>query len=143
MSPIAAIAPSLHPASPPLRLGKLCVALQGGSPAELMERAHSALKDSRFLEFRLDSLPKPAAILPKLKDFLADHREVTAIATCRRKPNGGNFDGALTTELDILAKAAQSGCQIIDLEVESAEEAKPAQLARLRAAGAALMISFH
>ena len=78
-----------------------------------------------------------------MKDFLADHREVTAIATCRRKRNGGNFDGALTTELDMLAKAAQSGCQIVDLEVESAEEAKPAQLARLRAAGAALLISFH
>ena len=144
MPQIAAIAPQLHHhATPPLRVGKLCIAIQATSPAELMERAEAALNDSRFLEFRLDSLPKPAAILPKLKDFLAGHRDVTAIATCRRKENGGNFDGALITELDILAKAAQAGCQIVDLEVESAEEAKPAQLARLRAAGAALLISFH
>ena len=136
MPQIATIAPPLHPASPPLRVGKLCVALQGTSPAELMERAEAALHDSKFLEFRLDSLPKPAAMLPKLKDFLAEHRDVTAIATCRRKEHGGNFEGALAAELDILAKAAQAGCQIVDLEVESAEEAKPAQLARLRAAGA-------
>ena len=50
-----------------------------------MERAEAALQDSKFLEFRLDSLPKPAAALPKVKEFLAAHRDVTAIATCRRK----------------------------------------------------------
>lgn len=139
----ATIAPPLPPASAPLRLGKLCIAIQAGSATELIERAEAALKDSRFLEFRLDSLPKPAAALPKLKDFLRDHRDTAVIATCRRKANGGGFDGALATELDILAKAAQNGCQLIDLELESAEDAKPAQLAKLRSAGAALIISFH
>jgi len=126
-----------------LRLGKVCVAIQAGSPAELMDRAETALKDSKFLEFRLDSLPKPASALMYLKQFLAEHREVTAIGTCRRKAHGGGFDAPLATELEILTKAAQAGCQIIDLEIESAEECKPAQLAKLRTAGAALMISFH
>ena len=115
----------------------------GGSPGELMDRAEAALKDSKFLEFRLDSLPKPAAALMYLKQFLAEHREVTAIGTCRRKAHGGGLDAPLATELEILTKVAQAGCQIIDLEVESAEECKPAQLARLRTSGAALMISFH
>jgi 3-dehydroquinate dehydratase / shikimate dehydrogenase len=131
------------PAAPRLRLAKMCVAIQAGSPAELMERAETALKDSKFLEFRLDSLPKPASSLVYLKQFLAEHREVTAIATCRRKAFGGGFDGQLTAELEILTKAAQAGCQIIDLEVESAEECKPAQLAKLRTAGAALLVSYH
>jgi len=108
-----------------------------------MERAEAALKDSRFFEFRLDSLPKPAAALPYLRQFLAEHRDVTGIATCRRKGTGGGFDGPLATELEILTKAAQAGCQIIDLEVESAEECKPAQLAKLRTCGAALLVSFH
>jgi 3-dehydroquinate dehydratase/shikimate dehydrogenase len=127
----------------PLRVGKLCVAIQGGSPAEMLERAEAVLRDSRFLEFRLDSLPKPAAALPKLSEFLVSHRDVTAIATCRRKPYGGNFGGSLTSELEVLAAAAEAGCQIVDLEVESAEEARPSQLAKLRSAGAALLISFH
>jgi 3-dehydroquinate dehydratase/shikimate dehydrogenase len=134
-------------AGPRLRVGKLCVAIQAGSAAEMVERAEAALKDSKFLEFRLDSLAKPAAALPKVKEFLAEHRDATVIATCRRKEFGGNFEGALTAELDVLAKAAEAGCKIADLEVESAEEAKPAQLAqwraRLRAAGAALLVSFH
>ncbi|MGA3081973.1 MAG: shikimate dehydrogenase [Terracidiphilus sp.] len=156
MTPIprpAASSPHSAPApfTPRLRVGKLCVAIQAGSPAELIERAEAALQgmtsDSRFLEFRLDSLPKPAAALPKVKEFLADHRDVTAIATCRRKEFGGNFAGSLTTELEVLLKAAEAGCQIVDLEVESAEEAKAAQLAKfrngLRAEGAALLVSFH
>ena len=123
--------------------GKLCVAIQANSPAEMFERAEAALKEAKFLEFRLDSLPKPAAALDKLKRFLDEHRDVTAIATCRRKEHGGNFAGSLKAELEILSSAAECGCQIVDLEVESAEEAKPAQLARLRTTGAALLISFH
>jgi 3-dehydroquinate dehydratase/shikimate dehydrogenase len=135
------------PAAPRLRVGKLCVAIQADSAAEMMERAEQAVKDSKFLEFRLDSLPKPAAALTKVREFLAARRDVTAIATCRRKQHGGSFDGTLTAELEILLKAAEAGCRIADLEVESAEEAKPAQLAKFRtglyAAGAALLVSFH
>src|ERR1035441_7679825 len=132
---------------PRLRLGKVCVAVPAASPTEMMERAGIALRDTKFLEFRLDSLPKPAQALPKIKDLLQLHRGVIAIATCRRKPHGGNFAGSLTEEFDVLLKAAQAGCQIVDLEVESAEEAKPAQMEKFRtslhAAGAALLVSFH
>ena len=123
------------------------MAIQAGSAAEMLERAAAALADAKFLEFRLDSLAKPAASLPALKVFLAGRRDVTAIATCRRKPFGGNFVGSFTAEFEVLLKAADAGCQIVDLEVESAEEAKPAALAKfrddLRAAGAALLVSFH
>ena len=131
------------PAAPRPRLGKLCVAIQAGSPAEMFDRAEAALKDSRFFEFRLDSLPKPAAAIPYLRQFLSEHRDVTAIATCRRKQHGGNFVGSLASELGVLTDAAGAGCQIVDLEVESAEEAKEAQVEKLRSAGASLLISFH
>ncbi|HEY1987227.1 MAG TPA: shikimate dehydrogenase [Terracidiphilus sp.] len=129
------------------QLGKLCIAIQGSTPAELMERANSALRDAKFLEFRLDSLARPASALSGVQDFLAEHREVTAIATCRRKDHGGHFAGTLKAELEILLKASEAGCRIVDLEVESAEEAKPAQLEKFRqglaAAGTALLVSFH
>ncbi len=142
---------TLEVAAPPVvvrpRLGKLCVAIRGETPVELWGRAASLGVECRFVEFRLDSLAKPAAALPGLKDFLASHRDFTAIATCRRKPHGGEFSGALAAELEILTKAAEAGCQIVDLEVESAEEMKPVQLARfragLRAAGTWLLVSFH
>jgi 3-dehydroquinate dehydratase / shikimate dehydrogenase len=129
-----------------LKLPKICIAIQAATPAEMFYRAVLALKDARFLEFRLDSLPSPSSALPRLKAFLAAQR-VTAIATCRRKPNSGGFEGALDEELSILLKAARAGCRIVDLEVESAEEAAPAQLekfrAALRKAGALLIVSFH
>jgi 3-dehydroquinate dehydratase/shikimate dehydrogenase len=132
---------------PRARLARLCVAVQGATAAELLGRAEAVLKDAHFLEFRLDSLAKPPAALPQLRNFLATHRDVTAIATCRRKQSGGSFTGSLKAELEILLEAAEGGCQIADLEVESAEQAGKAQLAHfrdgLRAAGAALLVSFH
>ena len=139
------------PAAPRLRVGKLCVAIQADSVAQMMERAQAALQnmqaDARFLEFRLDSLPDPAAALPAVKRLLAGERNATVIATCRRKEFGGNFAGTLAAELAVLLGAAEAGCKIADLEVESAEEARPAQLdklrAGLRAAGAALLVSYH
>jgi 3-dehydroquinate dehydratase/shikimate dehydrogenase len=135
------------PAAPRLQVSKLCVAIQAGSATEMVERAQAALADSKFLEFRLDSLPKPAAALESVKEFLAAHRDVTVIATCRRKKFGGHFKGSLKAELEVLTKAAEAGCQIVDLEVESAEEARPVQLGKfrseLRAAGTALLVSYH
>jgi hypothetical protein len=44
-------------------VGKVCVAISAGSATEMAERAEAALADSKFLEFRLDSLPKPATAL--------------------------------------------------------------------------------
>jgi 3-dehydroquinate dehydratase/shikimate dehydrogenase len=146
MQHATAIAHAPYPAAPAtlrLRVGKLCVAVQASSPAEMFDRAETALKDSRFFEFRLDTLPKPTAALPYLKQFLSEHRDVTAIATCRRKQYGGHFAGSLASELAMLTDAALAGCHIVDLEVESAEEAKPAQIAKLRSTGASLLISFH
>ena len=134
-------------AVPRLRVGKLCIAVQGATPAELVARAEAAAKDSIFLELRLDFLPKPANALPALKTFLARRRDITAIATCRRKPAGGNFTGSLNAELEILLKAAEAGCQIVDLSIESVDQSTRPQLAKfrtaLRAAGAALLISSH
>jgi 3-dehydroquinate dehydratase / shikimate dehydrogenase len=143
----AAPLPAVPPASARLRVGKLCIAIQGTTPSELFTRAESALKDSVFIELRFDILAKPMAALPDLKTFLTRHREVTAIATCRRKGGGGRFTGSLNAELEMLQKAAETGCQIVDLEIESAEQMTRPQLAKfrtaLRAVGASLLISSH
>jgi 3-dehydroquinate dehydratase/shikimate dehydrogenase len=139
--------PTAPPAGLRLRVPRLCVAVQGATAAEMLERAEAALVDSKFLEFRLDTLKKPAEAARKIEEFLGEHRDVIAIATCRRKAYGGCFAQSLTEELSILQAAAEAGCKIVDLEVESAEEAGPRALEKfreaLRAAGTALLISFH
>src|ERR1700733_15368889 len=108
------------------RIGKVCVAIIGATAAELIEKASAAVKETPFLEFRLDYLDKPALALPKIKEFLELNTAATVIATCRRAANGGKFEGALAAELEILLKAAAAGCQIVDVELESAESLKKA-----------------
>jgi 3-dehydroquinate dehydratase/shikimate dehydrogenase len=125
------------------RIGKVCVAIIGATVAEMVERADAAVKETNFLEFRLDYLDKPLAALPRLKQFLAEHTAVTAIATCRRAPNGGKFEGTVAAETEILIKAAGSGFHLVDLELESAEELKKNDFQKLRETGVALIVSFH
>ncbi len=125
------------------RIGKLCVAIVGTSPQEMIEKATEVLKESTFLEFRLDYLAKPAAALPALKHFLADNGAATAIATCRCKDYGGRFDGSRTAELEVLLKAAAAGFQLVDIELESIEKLPKATMSQLREAGAAVILSHH
>ena len=125
------------------RIGKLCVAITGSSPLEMVEKATEALKETTFLEFRLDYLAKPALALPVLKRFLAEHGAATAIATCRCKENGGRFDGSKTAALEILLGAANIGFQLVDIELESIEKLPKTVMGRLHEAGAAVIVSFH
>lgn len=125
------------------RIGKICVAITGTTATEMSERAAAVVKETPFLEFRLDYLAKPAADMARFKKFFAENTAVIAIATCRRVDNGGKFAGSVATELDILIKAAEAGFHIIDLEVESAEALKKGELQKLKDTGAALLVSHH
>jgi len=138
-SPVASLSPNYLRS----RIGKICVAITGSSPSELLERAEGVYRETPFLEFRLDYLPKPLTALPKLKTFLTDHPEVTAIATCRREANGGKFSGTNTAQLEVLQKAASSGFHLVDVELQTAEQVKPQELDKLRTRGAALILSYH
>ena len=125
------------------RIGKVCAAITGATVADMIERAGAAVKETNFLEFRLDYLDKPLLALPKLKQFLGDHTALTAIATCRRTANGGKFEGTVAAELDILSKAGGSGFHLLDIEIESAEELKKGEFQKLHESGAALIVSSH
>ena len=125
------------------RIGKICVAIIGSTAAEMIEKATAVVKETPFLEFRLDYLEKPLAALPKFKQFFADNTAATGVATCRRSANGGKFSGTLASEMEILVKAAHSGFHLVDLELESAESLKKGELQKLRDAGVGLIISHH
>ena len=125
------------------RIGKVCVAITGVTADEMIEKASAVVKETPFLEFRLDYLAKPALALPALQAFITAHTELTAIATCRLLAGGGKYSGTPANELDILIKAAQAGFQIVDLELETAEALKPAQLKSLRDTGAGIIVSYH
>jgi 3-dehydroquinate dehydratase/shikimate dehydrogenase len=135
--------PSVAPQFLRSRIGKVCVAIIGATPAEMLEKASAVVKETPFLEFRLDYLEKPLLALPKLKHFFASNTAATGIATCRRAANGGKFAGSVAAEVEILTKAAAAGFHIVDLELESAKSMKKADLQSLRDTGVALIISHH
>ncbi len=126
----------------PLRLPRLCLAVIGSDPGEIVEKAENMVRDNPFLEFRLDYLSKPGLAISKIKRFTELHGEAVVIATCRRVANGGKFKGSITSQLDILNKAAAAGCQLVDVELQTASKVKPDQLQKLRSR-AALILSFH
>ncbi|OLD17143.1 MAG: type I 3-dehydroquinate dehydratase, partial [Acidobacteriales bacterium 13_1_40CM_3_55_5] len=126
----------------PLRLPRVCVAVTGSDASEIVEKAEALVRDNTFLEFRLDYLSRPALALPKIKRFTEYHPHVVVIATCRRVANGGRFRGSIASQLDLLAKASAAGCQLVDIELQSASRLKPQQLQRLRSR-AALILSYH
>ena len=118
------------------------MAVTGSDPADMVQKADAIIRDNTFIEFRLDYLPKPLLAVAKIREFVDSHPHVIAIATCRRAVNGGKFRGSAEAQLEILAKASAAGCQLLDIELESAQKCKPDKLRSLRASGA-LIISHH
>jgi 3-dehydroquinate dehydratase/shikimate dehydrogenase len=108
----------------------------------MLEKAEAVARDNSFLEFRLDYLSQPGQFLPKLKGFIEYHPHLVLIATCRRVKSGGKYRGSVENQLDILVKAAQLGCQLLDVEIESAILMKSRQWEKLKKV-AALILSFH
>src|SRR5215831_8166232 len=126
----------------PLRMPRVCLAVTGSVPSELMEKAENLIRDNPFLELRLDYLSRPGQALPKIREFLDMHPQAVVIATCRRAANGGKFRGSAASQLELLGKAAAAGCQLVDVELQSAARSKPQQLQKLRTR-AAVILSFH
>src|SRR5450755_1141867 len=137
-----ALSSTLAPRFPPQRLPRVCLALSGDTIEDMLATAESMARDNPFLEFRLDYLKQPVAAVAKIHRFLETHQYVTAIGTCRRADNGGKFKGSLASQLEVLGKALAAGCQIVDLELQSALKSKPEAIARLRSR-AGLILSFH
>jgi len=125
-----------------LRLPRVCVAIAGTDANEMLEKAEVLARDNPFIELRLDYLPKPGLALGRIREFTESHPHVAVIATCRRVTSGGKFRGPIPSQLEVLGKAADAGCQLVDVELQSAIRLKPAQIDKLRAK-AALVLSFH
>jgi 3-dehydroquinate dehydratase/shikimate dehydrogenase len=118
------------------------VAIAASNPAEMVQKADLIVRDNPFIEFRLDYLSKPALGLAKLKTFVEFHPEALIVATCRREVNGGKFKGSIAAEVDLLVKAANLGCHLVDVELETAVQLKPSDFNRLRRS-ANLILSYH
>lgn len=126
----------------PRILPRVCVALGLPTASQLHRAAELEYKDgNNFLEFRLDYLADPYAGLEIIRSFHARLPEVKILATCRHRDNHGRFAGSIEKQCAVLEEAARAGAVATDLEIESAERAKPA-VSPLRLA-APLVLSYH
>ncbi|HUK48603.1 MAG TPA: shikimate dehydrogenase [Terriglobales bacterium] len=125
-----------------LRLPKICVAIAGSTPAELLEKTEAVARDNPFVELRLDYIPRPGTAFAKIREFTETHPYVAVVANCRRAAAGGKFKGSIASQMDVLTKAAEAGCQLVDIELQTASRLKPAQLAKMHSK-AAVVLSFH
>src|SRR5215469_11618003 len=128
--------PNFMPRLFPLRLPRVCVAVIGSDANEMAEKAEALVRDNSFLEFRLDYLSRPGLAIPRIKRFLEANVGTIVIATCRRAVSGGKFRGSIASQLDILNKAATAGCQLVDVELQTAAKCKPEQIQKLRSRAA-------
>jgi len=126
----------------PLRLPRVCVAVVGSDPAEMFAKAEGLVRDNPLMELRLDYLRRPGLAYPRIKRLLEFHPYAVLIATCRRAVNGGKFRGTAASQVDVLIKAAANGCQLVDLEYETANKLKRTELEKIRR-HARLILSYH
>ncbi len=123
-------------------LPRICIALGLPDAKKLLEHARrEAEAGERFLEFRLDYLPRPEDGLAVIRDFLKEYPDATLLATCRRHQNHGRFNGSIEEEFRILAGAVAAGARAIDIEIESAET--PMAHWELLEGKAQIVISYH
>jgi 3-dehydroquinate dehydratase/shikimate dehydrogenase len=123
-------------------LPPICVALSAADPNSLQRLALAeCAAGAKFVELRLDLLPRPEAGLPLIKLLRERWPKLKILATCRRKEAQGGFAGSIEEQERILAKAASNGAQLLDLEIETAEPA-PDVVGRLRQKGR-VVVSFH
>jgi len=126
----------------PRTLPRICVALGLPSPSQLQRAAEREYKDgSAFLEFRLDYLPDPSAGIEVLRKFRRTYPDACVLATCRHRDASGHFNGSIEQQIKILADALAADATLVDLEVESADQAKRA-VNPLRQLGP-VCISYH
>jgi 3-dehydroquinate dehydratase/shikimate dehydrogenase len=126
----------------PKTLPRVCLALGFPSPEELVDAARQEYGEGNtFFEFRLDYLRNPADGIQVIRDVCKLHADIRILATCRRQPQSGRFDGSIEHQLSILGEAAQAGATAVDIEIESAECAKE-DVQKLRAT-TPVVLSYH
>jgi len=92
-------------------------------------------------ELRLDYLREFHELESELHQMLLRLHFPHTIATCRRTEAGGQFEGGVGQQIDLLQAAVRAGCQWVDLEIESVDRAGTKVLRQFQPAK--VIVSYH
>lgn len=122
---------------------RICAVVAGRTAAKMAVQVRAALRETSTVELRLDWLrsdEERARLLRWLKKTKL--RGATFIATCRRRPGGGQLTGDAGNELRWLRQAGEAGCQWCDLESETLRELRGKPIRQL-ALPSRVLLSVH
>src|SRR5579862_6738472 len=124
-------------------VGSICGVVAASTASEMSLAIRAALRETPTIELRVDWLSSDNE-RSKLLSWLRSHRpsNATFLATCRRKPAGGEFPGDIQGQLYWLIQAREAGCQWCDIEIETLR-GLPNKSARGYAVPGRVMLSIH
>jgi 3-dehydroquinate dehydratase / shikimate dehydrogenase len=114
----------------------IAIAFGPATMAEALARLPRILSEADCVEFRLDLFSEPFDI----RTLLRERGELPAVVTLRPPSEGGKCAAPAAERLQVLQHAAERGAEFIDLEWDAAT---PEAVARLKSAGAHVIISRH
>ncbi len=122
---------------------RICAVVAERTAAKMVVRVRAALRETRSVELRLDWLRSDAERARLLRWLKKNKpRGATFLATCRRRPGGGQFAGDVQEEFHWLSLAREAGCQWCDLEIETLQKL-PEQSVRGLALPPRVLLSVH
>lgn len=126
----------------PFGKDRICGVIAAETAREMRSQVRLGLRKTRTLELRLDYL-RGARERARFLTWIGRARpRAVLIATCRRRQGGGLYNGSLQEQIQILARAARSGCGWCDVEIETAKRIAGADL-RLALSPARIIVSHH
>ena len=103
---------------------KLCVCIGHSDLAQAEAVAMASCeRGERLLELRIDMLSEPRSGADMIRRIRNSYPEVTVLATCRLAENGGGLRGSINGQLEILQDAVDAGAGLVDVEIETIEQA--------------------
>jgi 3-dehydroquinate dehydratase / shikimate dehydrogenase len=104
---------------------KLCAVVAASTAQAMHRQLRRALPRTNTIELRLDWLSSDREIDRFLAKLERPNPQVMLIATLRRRPAGGRYQGTIAKQLSYLSEALRAGCQWYDLEVETVRRCPP------------------
>jgi 3-dehydroquinate dehydratase/shikimate dehydrogenase len=122
--------------------GRVCAVAAARNVEGLARAVQRAAAGSSCVELRFDWLESGKHVRAGIAMLQVGRAGVELIGTCRRKEAGGEFEGGVREQVELLREAADAGCAWLDVEMETWRKLGEVGREKLRSV-AKVMVSYH